>query len=132
VSTRIVKAGLCLWREGKVLLARSKNDAHFQIPGGKIEAGESDQAALVREIREELSVEIDLATLQYLDTFVAAAAGRANVMVELRLYQAQILGEPRASSEIAELVWEAPNAPCAASSDAVRLHILPYLARRLI
>lgn len=130
MAKRIEKTGLCLMQGGKVLLARSKGDAHFQIPGGKIEPGETDIGALVRETREELGVDIDPTTVQYLDTFLAAAAGRADVMVEVRLYQAEVRGDPCPSSEIEELSWQAPDAPKVVCSDVVGLHILPYLAER--
>lgn len=36
MAKRIIKVGLCLMQGGKVLLARSEGDAHFQIPGGKM------------------------------------------------------------------------------------------------
>lgn len=127
---RIVKSGLCLMRGGKVLLARSKGDAHFQIPGGKIEPGETDLEALSREVAEELSLELDPARASPVDRFVAEAAGRADVLVEVRLYEAKLNGKPRASSEIAELVWQDPAHPSVACSEVLRLHILPFLARR--
>jgi 8-oxo-dGTP pyrophosphatase MutT (NUDIX family) len=130
VTKRIIKAGLCLMRSGKVLLARSEGDLHFQIPGGKIEPGETDLQALVREIKEELALSLDAEQATYLDTFAAPAAGRTNVLVEVRLYEADITVEPQASSEIAELIWQEPAHPTVACSDVVRLHILPFLARR--
>jgi 8-oxo-dGTP diphosphatase len=34
----------------------------WELPGGKVEAGETDQAALLRECREELGVEVMLGT----------------------------------------------------------------------
>lgn len=126
----IIKAGLCMMQGGKVLLARSKGDAHFQIPGGKIEPGETDLQALVREAREELDVCVDPATAVYLETFVASAAGRADTLAEVRLYQVEVNGEPQPSSEIEELFWATPSAREVPCSDVVRLHILPYLANR--
>ena len=52
----------------RILLAqRPKGKAMaglWEFPGGKIEAGESPEAALVRELKEELSVEIDAKTLK--------------------------------------------------------------------
>jgi 8-oxo-dGTP diphosphatase len=57
--TRVV-AGL-LEREGKILICRRREDqAHplkWEFPGGKIEAGESPEAALARELGEELGIE---------------------------------------------------------------------------
>lgn len=40
-----------------VLSTRSFGKDKFYIPGGKREAGESDEQALLREIKEELNVE---------------------------------------------------------------------------
>ena len=127
---RIVKAGLCLMCGGKMLLARSKGDAHFQIPGGKIEPGETDLKALVREIQEELALSLDPGIARFVDQFVAKAAGREDVLVEVRLYEAELNGAPQASIEIADLSWQDPAHPSVPCSDVVRLHILPYLARR--
>jgi len=54
--------GAAIIRDGRVLAARRTAPAsaagRWEFPGGKVEAGESDAASLVREIDEELGVEI--------------------------------------------------------------------------
>ena len=55
-----------IFREGKVLCvqrpvnAREYISSKWEFPGGKVEVGESCEEALVREIREELSVDIEV------------------------------------------------------------------------
>jgi len=48
----------------KVLVARRKPGGRFgglwEFPGGKVEAGETPQAALVREIKEEMGLTIEV------------------------------------------------------------------------
>lgn len=52
----------------KILLGRRSNwpDNWFSTLAGFVEAGESCEAAVVREVREEVGVEIDIKSLQYL------------------------------------------------------------------
>ncbi|MDO4770868.1 (deoxy)nucleoside triphosphate pyrophosphohydrolase [Porphyromonas sp.] len=60
-------------RDGDMYLATQRKggewDGYWEFPGGKIEAGETHQEALLREIREELDVLINigdrLCTVEY-------------------------------------------------------------------
>lgn len=45
-------------KDGKVLITLSHGKDTWYIPGGKREAGESDQEALTREVKEELNVDL--------------------------------------------------------------------------
>jgi len=52
------------WSEGAVLLARRRPEKRqgglWELPGGKIEAGESPAACLVRELEEELGLRVEV------------------------------------------------------------------------
>ena len=65
MAARVVGAAILL--DGRVLVARRSTPASlaglWEFPGGKVEPGESDAQALVRECREELSVEIAVGEL---------------------------------------------------------------------
>ncbi|MEJ3742007.1 (deoxy)nucleoside triphosphate pyrophosphohydrolase [Actinomycetes bacterium KLBMP 9797] len=76
----------------------------WEFPGGKVEPGESDAEALVRECEEELNVRV--AVGERVGPEVPLAHGRA----VLRVYAAQLLdgGEPE-RLEHAELRWLAPD-----------------------
>lgn len=130
----IVKVGLALLREGRLLLARNRGAELFQIPGGKVEPeDDGDIAALTREIAEELGVTLDPFTVTYLDRFVAPAAGKPGRMVETRLYQGQIDGDPTPCAEIETLAWlDLDTTDALPVTETVGVHIVPYLkARRL-
>jgi 8-oxo-dGTP pyrophosphatase MutT (NUDIX family) len=92
--------------DGRVLSTRSKGKDTYYLPGGKREPGESDVETLVREISEELSVQLDPATAVHLGTFEAQAHGQPpGVTVRMTCYTAQYSGTLAAASEIAEIVW---------------------------
>lgn len=61
-----VMAGALIDAGGRVLLAQRPPGKHlagaWEFPGGKLEPGESPLQGLVRELREELGVEIDPAS----------------------------------------------------------------------
>ncbi|WP_158863108.1 (deoxy)nucleoside triphosphate pyrophosphohydrolase [Leifsonia sp. AG29] len=89
---------------GRVLACRrapGKDAAgRWEFPGGKVEARESDEQALAREIREELGIEIAVGSL--LDRSVT---GR----IELACYRASLAGvRPSRSTDHDDLRWVAP------------------------
>lgn len=89
-----------------MLYARSKDKDVFYKPGGKREAGESDEQALIREIKEELSVDLVPASIRYIRTFTDQAHGKpVGVIVEVKCYAADFIGEFKPGAEIAELGW---------------------------
>lgn len=57
---RILVVAAVIRREGKILIAQRAADAHqgglWEFPGGKVEAGEAVENALLRELEEELGV----------------------------------------------------------------------------
>ncbi len=91
---------------GAVLTARSRHRDRYYLPGGKREAGETDHAALVREIREELRVELLPDTLQPVGEFVAQAHGQAaGTPVRMRCFAGDYTGQLTPAAEIEEIAW---------------------------
>ena len=60
VAALVDEPGAAIDREPRIFLARRSAEAGggglWELPGGKVEQGESPEAALIREIREELAV----------------------------------------------------------------------------
>ena len=63
----LVAAAALVDVDGRVLIGRRPPGKHladlWEFPGGKVEAGETPEAALIRELREELGVEVSAACL---------------------------------------------------------------------
>jgi 8-oxo-dGTP diphosphatase len=78
----------------------------WEFPGGKVEAGESEPAALAREIREELGCEIDVGALLF-----RHAHDYPHVHVDLAFYACALApgAEPRCLG-VAALEWASPGA----------------------
>jgi 8-oxo-dGTP diphosphatase len=63
MTERIVVVGGALVRDGRLLAARRSAPpelaGRWELPGGKVEPGETPERALVRELREELGVDAE-------------------------------------------------------------------------
>jgi 8-oxo-dGTP diphosphatase len=57
---RVVVGAVLRDADGRVLAARRERPAGWELPGGKVEPGETEPAALVRELREELGVTVEV------------------------------------------------------------------------
>ncbi len=86
------------------MLVRVRDNNLWYLPGGTIEAGETEEEALVREIDEELGVAIDRETLEFDLRIVGPALGRQGD-VELNCYKARWTGDIRPRAEISEVAF---------------------------
>lgn len=76
MHTLLVVAAALMNDKGEVLLAQRPKgkqlEDHWEFPGGKLEPGETPEAALARELKEELGIEVATADMQPL-TFLSHA-----------------------------------------------------------
>lgn len=121
-----VVAALIRDGEGRVLLVRKRGTDAFMQPGGKRDPGESDIAALAREIVEELGCCVDQRTARSLGVFDCAAANEPGFQVRAAVYAVDIEGAVKPQAEIEQVVWVDPRAlPDLPLAPLSRDHVLP-------
>ena len=95
---------------GKILIGqRKRNDWHglkWEFPGGKIEPGEAPEAALARELREELGIEAVIGDM--LQRYQFSYNERPPVEL-LFFHVTQFTGVP-VNYEFEQILWEAAHA----------------------
>lgn len=102
----IDKIAFIYLKDGKILSTLSKGKDTYYIPGGKREGSETDEETLIRECKEELTIDILKDTIKYYGTFEAQAHGkREGILVKMTCYIAEFKGNLKPSSEIEEIKW---------------------------
>ncbi len=100
----IKKVALAVFKDKKILQVRTnKQPDVFYTLGGKIEKGESEIDCLKREVKEEIGCEVDENSIQFLTEFEDIAHGKGETMLNIRMYQGELIGEPEPSSEVVEI-----------------------------
>lgn len=96
--------GAAIIKEDKVLVMQRSNQmtlpGMWEFPGGKVEANETEQEALIREIQEELSV-----TINILDYINEASYDYDFGTVQLKVYTAEIISGQITLEEHSDGKW---------------------------
>lgn len=102
----IKKACGILIKDRKLLVTRTKGKHTFVGPGGKFESAETAQQALIRELREELKIELTEADFSQFGVFKAIAAYDSSKQVEMTVFLVKSwTGEIVPDNEIEEIKW---------------------------
>lgn len=104
--TEVVAA--LIWKENRFMICQrpvhKTRALEWEFVGGKVEAGESKEQALIRECQEELGVEI-----QVYDIFMDVVHAYPDITVHLTLFNAAISdGEPE-KLEHNDIQWITPE-----------------------
>jgi mutator protein MutT len=91
--TSIVVSAAVIERDGHLLVTRRLKGTHlegcWEFPGGKCDAGESLEACLVRELREELAVDAVVG-----DRILTTSHQYPERRVELHFFHCELRGDP--------------------------------------
>ena len=100
-----------------------KSVTQYLMPGGKLEE-KSDIECLKAEIKEELSCDVDVESLELIGEYtdIAATPGR-DVMI--RLYVGKLIGKPKPSTEIGALHW-------ISKEDVANQRVSPIIRNKII
>lgn len=103
--TQVVAA--LIWQDEKFMICqRPPHKARgllWEFVGGKVEAGESKQQALVRECREELNLLVDVH-----DVFMQVLHEYPDISIELTLFNCTILSGELMLNEHKAMQWISP------------------------
>ena len=92
--------------KGKILSTKSRGRMKYYIAGGKRESNETDAETLIREIKEELNVEIITSTIKYIGTFKAQADSYSvGTNVKMICYTAEFVGNLEPCNEVQAIEW---------------------------
>jgi ADP-ribose pyrophosphatase YjhB (NUDIX family) len=95
-------------KENKVLLLRDprENKVIWEIPGGRMNIDEEPRAAVAREIREELGIEIEVGPVLHMEQFIQGNEGkRAFVIVYECQMKDQMAQITMSADEVCEIAW---------------------------
>lgn len=104
VPKKLHTAGLVVLQDRKLLLAYSKRKQAFYLPGGKLDEGEDAVTALIREIKEELTIDILPDELAFYYHISAPAYGeQPTVIMEQDCFLYTLKSAPVANAEIEDI-----------------------------
>ena len=110
LRTVLVVAVALIDVDGRVLIARRPEGKQlaglWEFPGGKVEPGERPEAALIRELREELGIEVSASCLS---PFVIASHAYDDFHLLMPLYLCRRWEGTVVAREHSALAWVRPE-----------------------
>lgn len=111
-SIKVAVSALVQDGQGRILLIRRSDNGKYSVPGGGLEAGETVAQAVVREVREETGIEVDVTELVGVfsnpEHVIAYDDGEVRQEFSICFRAQPIGGKLRTSEESSEVEWVRP------------------------
>jgi 8-oxo-dGTP diphosphatase len=105
-----IAAAVIVDEQERVLLVRKRNTHYFMQPGGKIDSTEQPVEALIRELAEELQIQVPAGDTRYIGQFKDTAANEPGFSLVADIFHVRL---PKVSivpaAEIEEVIWYHPT-----------------------
>ena len=93
---------VAVWHEGRLLVIRNSYKASYTIPCGRIKRGENTAHAAVRELNEEVGIQLDPEQL----TFVGTYTGQFRYASDIGSFFEVVMSRmPQVTPDNREVVW---------------------------
>lgn len=120
---------LVLGRDGRLLLVKHTYDRYWYLPGGARKRGEEPEAAIAREVLEEIGI-TELRIERKLGTYFSVREGKRDTIDVFVAHAAEFGRLQRL--EIAAAEWFDPNALPPDASPATQRRVAEFLGRKAI
>jgi len=126
---KVVVAAVIERADRRILIGQRRREdtspLKWEFPGGKIEEGETPEAALARELREELNVTLEkCAELARVRHTYATPPGE----LEIRFYAASIKETAPTPNEFEKIVWVLPKELATYDFHVANAQLIAWLA----
>ncbi len=101
----ITGVNAAIFENNQLLIAKRKDDSHWELPGGWMELGETPRETLQREIQEELSIEIKPNKIIEIITRKPGDFSQTFTSMHILIYSEIISGVFIESNETSEIMW---------------------------
>jgi 8-oxo-dGTP diphosphatase len=130
----IYKAAGILIHDRRFLVNRKEGRSVFISPGGRLEVGETAAEALIRELKEELTIDVAAQDLEKFGTFSAEAVDEpepgTRIHMEVFLVK-KWEGEIKAADNITDVLWIDSRALAGVQLGSIFEHdVLPRLKEK--
>lgn len=131
MNSDIYKSGGIIIHNRNLLVNREADKKFFVAPGGKLEEGESPKKALIRELKEELDIDVKVKDLKYFGHFDTPASGQKDMTLHMTVYFVKkFSGKIHTGHEGDELLWLDSRIPKGIKVGSVfELEVIPRLKK---
>lgn len=113
-------AYVALWYEGRVLVIRNSYKPGVTLPCGAIGRGETPRECALRELREEVGIDLSPGSLREAGRYVATVYHRRD---HATVFETTVERKPRVAIDRREVVW----ADFRTAAELRRLPLVPHL-----